>query len=276
MFILKKKYLMLLQVFFCILLLPNCSNNSKTVILKETKDSQIFIKGQSFLKSNDYKKAAIEFDKIYLNYPFSSLAPRAEIMTAYSLFQDNQINEAIRKLNEFIEMNPTGELTQNAQYLLAMSYYVQIPDAGRDPVLSEKALKYFKIVTTKFPNSVYAKDAKFKINYIKNSLAQNELLIGMFYLKNNSPASSIKRFQAIIKNYQTTSVIPETLYRLCEAFLMLGLKEEAIKSSLLLSYNFPDNEWTNLSKNIIKDTSELDENEGFINSITDYIKKITN
>ena len=276
MFILKKKYLMLLQVFFCILLLPNCSNNRKTVVLKETKDSQLFIKGQSFLKSNDYKKAAIEFDKIYLNYPFSLLAPRAEIMTAYSLFQDNQINEAIGKLDEFIEMNPTGEYTKYAQYLLAMSYYVQIPDAGRDPTLSEKALKYFKIVTTKFPNSVYAKDAKFKINYIKNSLAQNELLIGMFYLKNNSPASSIKRFQAIIKNYQTTSVIPETLYRLCEAFLMLGLKEEAIKSSLLLSYNFPDNEWTNLSKNIIKDTSELDENEGFINSITDYIKKITN
>ena len=276
MFILKKKYLILLQVFFCILLLPNCSNNSKTVVLKETKDSQLFIKGQSFLKSNDYKKAAIEFDKIYLNYPFSSLAPRAEIMTAYSLFQDNQINEAIVKLNEFIEMNPIGEHTKYAQYLLAMSYYVQIPDAGRDPMLSEKALKHFKIVTTKFPNSVYAKDAKFKINYIKNSLAQNELLIGMFYLKNNSPASSIKRFQAIIKNYQTTSVIPETLYRLCEAFLMLGLKEEAIKSSLLLSYNFPDNEWTNLSKNIIKDTSELDENEGFINSITDYIKKITN
>ena len=276
MFILKKKYLMLLQVFFCILLLPNCSNNRKTVVLKESKDSQLFIKGQSFLKSNDYKKAAIEFDKIYLNYPFSSLAPRAEIMTAYSLFQDNQINEAIVKLNEFIEMNPIGEHTKYAQYLLAMSYYVQIPDEGRDPMLSEKALKHFKIVTTKFPDSVYAKDAKFKISYIKNSLAQNELLIGMFYLKNNSPASSIKRFQAIIKNYQTTSVIPETLYRLCEAFLMLGLKEEAIKSSLLLSYNFPDNEWTNLSKNIIKDTSELDENEGFINSITDYIKKITN
>ena len=276
MSILKKKYLILLQVFFYILLLPNCSNNGKTDVSKETKDSQLFIKGQSFLKNSDYKKAAIEFDKIYLNYPFSSLAPRAEIMTAYSLFQDNQINEAIVKLNEFIEMNPIGEHTKYAQYLLAMSYYIQIPDAGRDPMLSEKALKYFKIVTTKFPNSVYAKDAKFKINYIKNSLAQNELLIGMFYLKNNLPASSIKRFQAIVKNYQTTSVIPEALYRLCEAFLMLGLKEEAIKSSLLLSYNFPENEWTNLSKNIIKDTSELDENEGFINSITDYIKRITN
>ena len=57
---------------------------------------------------------------------------------------------------------------------------------------------------------------------------------------------------------------------------MLGLKEEAIKSSLVLNYNFPDNEWTNLSKNIIKDTPKLDKNESFINSITDYIKKIAN
>ena len=272
MLILKKNYLILFQVFFIIILLSNCSNNSKTIILNEPTDTKIFNKGQSFLKDNDYKKAAIEFDKIYLNHPFSPLAPKAEIMTAYSLFQDNQINKAIEKLEEFIEMTPTGELTEYAQYLLAMSYYAQVSDIGRDPKLSEKALEYFEIIVTKFPESVYAKDAKFKIKYIKNSLAQNELMIGMFYLKNNSPASSIKRFQTIIKNYQTTSVIPETLYRLCEAFLMLGLKEEAIKSSSLLSYNFPQNEWTVLSKNIIKDTSKLDENEGFINSITNYIK----
>ena len=121
---------------------------------------------------------------------------------------------------------------------------------------------------------MYAKDAKFKIIYIKNSLAQNELLIGMFYLKNNSPASSIKRFQAIIKNYQTTSVIPETLYRLCEAFLILGLKEEAIKSSTLLSYNFPENEWTKLSKEILDDTGKIESNKGFVSSITNYMKKM--
>ena len=276
MFILNKNYLILSQVFFIILSLSNCSNNSKTIILNEPSDTKIFNKGQSFLQDNDYKKAAIEFDKIYLNYPFSSLAPKAEIMTAYSLFQDNQMNKAIAKLEEFIEINPIGEQTQYAQYLLAMSYYAQVSDIGRDPKLSEKALEYFEIIVTKFPESVYAKDAKFKIKYIKNSLAQNELMIGMFYLKNNSPASSIKRFQTIIKNYQTTSVIPETLYRLCEAFLMLGLKEEAIKSSKLLSHNFPQDEWTNLSKNIINNSSTLSENEGFFNSITEYIKKITN
>ena len=108
MFNLKKKYLILFQVLFSISLLTNCSNNTKSPILEELSDTKVFNKGQSFLKDNDYKKAAIEFDKIYLNYPFSTLASNAEIMTAYSLFQDNQMNKAIGKLEEFIEMNPAG------------------------------------------------------------------------------------------------------------------------------------------------------------------------
>ena len=195
-------------------------------------------------------------------------------MTAYSLFQNNEIKKAIGKLEEFIDMNPSGELSEYAQYLLAMSYYIQVSNEGRDPRLSQKALKYFQIITTKYPNSEYAKSAKLKIEYINNSLAQNELIIGIFYLENNSPVSSIKRFKAIIQNYQNTAVIPETLYRLCEAFLMIGLKEEAIKSSSLLSYNFPKNEWSRLSKEILKDTSKLESNKGFLNSITNYMKKM--
>ena len=66
---------------------------------------------------------------------------------------------------------------------------------------------------------------------LENTLAKNELNVGKFYLRKGAPGSSIKRFKSILQNYQSTSVIPETLYRLSEAFLMLGLKDEAIKSS---------------------------------------------
>jgi outer membrane protein assembly factor BamD len=195
-------------------------------------------------------------------------------MTAYSLFENNQIKQAISKLDEFIDMNPSGELSEYAQYLLAMSYYVQVSNQGRDATLSQKALKHFQIITTKYPNSIYAKDAKLKIEYINNSLAQNELRIGIYYLNNNSPISSIKRFKSVIQKYQNTAVIPETLYRLCEAFLMIGLKQEAIKSSSLLSYNFPENEWTKLSKEILDDTQKFETSKGFLNSMTNYMKKM--
>ena len=268
------KIIITIQICFILILAVSCSYNKKEIILEKKSDTSIYKSGLSYLQKNNYKKASIEFDKLFLNYPFSSLASKAEIMTAYSLFQNNEIKKAIAKLEEFIDMNPSGDLSEYAQYLLAMSYYIQVSNEGRDPRLSQKALKYFKIITTKYPNSVYAKSSKLKIEYINNSLAQNELIIGIFYLENNSPVSSIKRFKTIIQNYQNTAVIPETLYRLCEAFLMIGLKEEAIKSSSLLNYNFPNNEWSRLGKEILKDTSKLESNKGFLNSITNYMKKM--
>ena len=273
MYYVKKNYFITAKLFFILILSFNCSNN-KDVVLEEISDTKIYKSGLFYLQEKDFKKAADEFDKLYLNYPFSTLATKAEIMTAYSLFENNEIKKAISKLENFIDMNPSGELSEYAHYLLAMSYYIQISNEGRDPKLSQQALKYFQIITTKYPNSIYAKDANLKIEYINNSLAQNELIIGVFYLNNNLPVSSIKRFKSIIENYQNTAVIPETLYRLCEAFLMLGLKQEAMKSSSLLNYNFPENEWTKLSKEFFMDTEKLENNKGFFNSITNYMKKM--
>ena len=274
MFNVRKNYFINTYLFFILISTVSCSNTNKIVVQDEVSDLKIYKNGQSYLKNNNYAKAVVEFDKLFHNYPFSPLASRSEIMTAYSLFENNEIKRAIEKLEDFLDMNPSGKLSEYAQYLIAMSYYIQVSNEGRDPALSHKALKYFRIVTTKYPNSIYAKDAKLKIEYINNSLAQNELRIGIFYLNNNSPISSIKRFKSVIQNYQNTAVIPETLYRLCEAFLMIGLKQEAIKSSSLLIYNFPENEWTKLSKEILNDTQKLETNKGFLNSITNYMKKM--
>ena len=276
MFNLGKNYFIATKLFLVLFSLVNCSyNESKNIVVDEVSDTKIYKNGLFLSQEDKHKEAAAEFDKLYMNYPFSSLATKAEIMTAYSLFESNQIKKTISKLDEFIDMNPSGELTEYAQYLLAMSYYVQVSNEGRDATLSQKALKHFQIITIKYPKSVYAKDAKLKIEYIKNSLAQNELIIGIFYLNNNLPASSIRRFKKIIENYQNTAVIPETLYRLCEAFLLIGLKQEAIKSASLLNYNFPQNEWTKLSKEILSDTDKTENNQGFLSSINNYMKKMT-
>ena len=169
-------------------------------------------------------------------------------------------------------MNPKGELTEYAHYLLAMCYYAGVSSEDRDPSASIKSLNYFKLIITKYPDTKYAKDAKLKIQFLMNKLATNELNVGKFYLRKGAPASSIKRFKSILQNYQNTSVIPETLYRLSEAFLMIGLKDEAMKSIALIEYNFPKNNWTKLSKNLLKNKSELIQNKNEKFSIINYLK----
>ena len=269
-----KSFTISIKLLFFLFLLISCSLKEKDSTSVVLNDMQIYKTGLSALEDENYKKAIIEFDNLSLNHPFSSLAKKSDIMTAYSLYQNNEIKKSISKLKIFIEMNPKDEFSDYAHYLLAMCYYIQVSNQGRDPSLSIKALNSFMLIITKYPNSKYAKDSKLKIQYIKNSLANNELDIGKFYLKKNAPASSIKRFKSILQNYQNTSSIPETLYRLTEALLMIGLKKEAVKSDAVLKYNFPNSEWTNLSKSILSDSSSSDEKKSLTSSIKNYFVTI--
>ena len=270
----RNNYIISIKLITILILLINCSSNKKDNETIISSDIETYKSGLSSLQDSDYSKAVKEFDKLYINHPFSSLAKKSEIMTAYSLYQNNEISKSISKLKTFNEMNPKDEFSDYAHYLLAMCYYIQISSQGRDPSLSLKALNSFKLITTKYPNSRYAKDSRLKIQLIKNSLAINELNIGKFYLKKNAPASSIKRFKTILKKYQNSSVIPETLYRLTEALLMMGLKKEAIKSNAILKYNFPNSEWSNLGKDILSNISSTSEKESFTSSIKNYFVTI--
>ena len=263
----------LISILFILVSCSNIENDKKQAI---DTDVDIYKRALLLIEENDYKSALNEFENLLLNYPFSNLAVKSEITSAYSLYEDNQIQKAINKLNSFIEMNPTGELTIYAHYLLGMCYYIQTSQKGRDASLSLKAINYFQIIESKYPNSKYAKDAKLKILYLKNRLAENELAVGKFYLKKNASGSAIKRFKVILEKFQNTSVIPETLYRLSEALLLTGLKEEAQKSIAILNYNFPKNEWASLSKSLLVNNLNKDIDKGFTQKVKNYFTTIFN
>ena len=158
-------------------------------------------------------------------------------------------------------MNPNGIFAEYAEYLIAMCYYVKISDPNRDSQFTKIAIEKFKKIIKINPNSKYAKDAKFKLEYLRNYLARKEFEVGMYYLKNNFPSPAITRFSVIIKEYQGSSIIPQTLYRMYEAFEMLKLKDKSEKTYLILKYNFPKSKWTeeitNKKNNIIEDPSYL-------------------
>ena len=271
----KKNFSMISKLTVFMFIITGCSSNEK--IFSKTSnvnDLKTYKSALSLSLNGKHDKAAAKFESISNDFPYSNLSSKAEIMTAYSYYENNEIQKAILKLQNFIEMNPSDELTNYAHYLLAMCYYIQVSNDGRDPSLAKKALKYFKTVEIKYPNGEFAKDSRLKIQYIKNQLALNELLIGVFYLEKNSPIAAIKRFKTVISDYQNSSVIPETLYRLCEALLMLGLKDEAQKSRALLNYNFSKNKWSLLSKNLFDTKTNENKDSEMGISIKNYFNAI--
>ena len=78
----------------------------------------------------------------------------------------------------------------------------------------------------------------------------------MYYLKNNAPSPAISRFSLIIKDYQGSNIIPQTLFRMYEAFEMLKLKDKSDQTYLILKYNFPKSKWTEEIFNKKKNTIE--------------------
>ena len=223
----------------------SCAKENTSVTNKEDiEDKVIFDKAIKFSKEKKYTEAIENFKRINEEYPYSEFSSSAKIFNAYLNFELNKLDEAILLVSDYIIMDPFGKFSDYAHYLLGMCYYVQISEPDRDSEFTKKAIEKFGILIKTFPESNFSKDAKFKIQFLHNYMAKKEFNVGMFYLKKNAPTPAIKRFSKILKEYEGSSIIPQTLFRISEAFLMLGLKEESEKSLAILKYNFPNNLWT--------------------------------
>ncbi len=213
--------------------------------------NDIYNEGVDLLKIREYQSAAETFDDVERQHPYSVWATKAQIMSAYAYYQDNNYQEAISSLDRFIQLHPTNKDVAYAYYLRGLSYYERIVDITRDQAITEKALTHLSEVVTRFPDSEYARDAELKLDLAYDHLAGKEMEIGRFYHNRDHYLAAINRYRVVIDKYQTTTHVPEALHRLTEAYLALGLTREARTTAAILGYNFPGSEWYSDSYGIL-------------------------
>jgi len=204
------------------------------------------------LEEGEYKKASLGFEKVFFQHPGNIITPKAELMQAYSLYLAGEYDEVVDVLDIFIKLHPRHEDIAYAYYLKALANYTQISNVKLDQSRTRYARVGLEEVINRFPGSKYAIDAALKIDLVNDHLAGKEMLIGRYYLKKKNLVAAIKRFQTVVEQYDTTSHIPEALYRLVESNLMLGLTDEAKKYATVLKYNYPDSSWDKYSYNLLK------------------------
>ncbi len=202
--------------------------------------------------TGNFRDAAPLFDEVERQHPYSVWATQAQLMAAYSLYQSNQYDDAVNALNRFIQLNPSHPNVDYAYYLKGLSFYEQIVDVGRDQKLTRDSLDTFNEVIKRFPGSKYARDARLKIDLARNHLAGKEMEIGRFYLTRGQHLAAINRFRKVVHDYDTTDQVPEALHRLTEAYLAIGLVQEAEKTAAVLGHNYPGSEWYQDSYALVK------------------------
>jgi len=195
------------------------------------------------LEAGEFDTAAIMFDEVERQHPYSSWATKAQLMAAYSFYQDDAYDSAVVSLDRFIQLHPSNSDVPYAYYLKALCYYEQISEVSRDQKMTELAMNTLSELIKRFPRSKYAKDAKLKRDLTLDHLAGKEMEIGRYYLTQKQYLAAINRFRAVIDNFQSTTHVAEALLRLTEAFIALGIPEQAQKTAAVLGHNFPGSDW---------------------------------
>jgi outer membrane protein assembly factor BamD len=204
---------------------------------------QIFERGEYDLERRKPKLAAQSFAEVERLYPYSEFAKRAVIMQAFANHQAKEYEDSRAAAQRYIDFYPADEDAAYAQYLLALSYYDQIDEVGRDQGLTFQALQSLREVIERYPDSQYANPAILKFDLAFDHLASKEMEIGRYYLKRNNYAAAVNRFRVVVEDFQTTTHTAEALHRLVEAYLSLGLVDEARTAGAILGYNFRGTDW---------------------------------
>lgn len=227
----------------CLVAISGCTRPADTSIpLEDLTAEQIYILAEQRLE-NDAKPtdAARLFGEVERLYPYSDWSRRALVMQAYAYHTARAYAEARASAQRYLEVFPGEEDAAYAQYLIALSYYDQVDQIGRDQGLTFEALQALRDVIEQYPDSEYARSAMLKFDLAFDHLAGKEMEIGRYYLRQGHYAAAINRFRVVVEQYQTTTHTPEALHRLVECFLSLGLTAEAQTAGAILGHNFAAN-----------------------------------
>ncbi len=217
--------------------------NPQEIPLETYTAEQIFERGEYELNRKKPDQAAFYFSEIERLYPYSDWAKRALIMQAFSYHQDKDYPNSRSSAQRYIDFFPDDDDAAYAQYLLALSYYDQIDEVGRDQGLTFQALQSLRDVIERYPDSEYAKSSILKFDLAFDHLAGKEMEIGRYYLRRDHYTAAINRFRVVVEEFQTTTHTAEALHRLVESYLSLGLTQEAQTAGAILGHNYRGSEW---------------------------------
>ena len=243
-------------ISFVVAALGGCSLWDKDVVIPDEPADKLYNEGLFILNNKkDPKQAAKKFEEVDRQHPYSEWARKSLIMTAYANYEAHNYEDSISAAKRYVALHPGSPDAAYAQYLIGSSYFDQIAEISRDQGRTEKAVEALNEVARKYPTSEYAAAAKRKIEIARDQLAGKEMDVARYYMNKHDYTGAINRFKIVVTRYQTTRHVEEALLRLTEAYLSLGIIDEAQTSAAVLGHNFPDSRW-------YKDAYELVQSRG--------------
>lgn len=216
--------------------------------------NKIYSEAKDEAASGAFEKAIGLYEKLEGRAAGTPLAQQAQLEKAYTQYKNGDQAQAIATLDRFVRLHPASSALDYALYLKGLvnfndnlglfSSWVRQDLSERDQKAAKESFEAFKELATRFPDSKYTPDARLRMTYIVNSLAQSEVHVARYYFSRGAYVAAINRAQIAITEYRDVPAIEEALSLLHRSYDALGMTQLRDDTLRVMQKNYPDSAFT--------------------------------
>ncbi len=230
------------------LLLSGCKGDSATARLSRLTPEALYARAQSSMRSQDFGDAIRVYEALTARYPFTDQARQARLDIIYAYYRNREKESAIDAAETFIRENPTHPRVDYAWYLKGLVDFERTPYrierwlrvdlTERPPTTARKSFQAFRTVVDQYPKSAYAADARKRMTYLRNRLADYEMQVARYYAERGAWVAAAQRSKLTIEQYDGAPAVQEALATLVRAYHNLGYNELEANAQKVYTENF--------------------------------------
>jgi len=242
-------------ILLCVLwLMAGCASNKERLSNEDIARQQVeelYGKAKKALDRGNYAFAIRYYQALEANFPFGEHTEQAKLDLLFAFDKSGQVEKAVEAADNFIKLYPTHKNVDYAYYMKGVASFEKKTGrldkfikggrkTVRDPQPYRDSEEAFEELIKRYPQSTYTPDAKQRMVYIQNALAERELAIAEFYYKNETYLAAVNRCKNIVYRYETSPAVEGALVLMEKAYLEMGLDDLATSTHEVLVDNFPD------------------------------------
>jgi outer membrane protein assembly factor BamD len=231
-------------------LIAACGSSDKIDPNSTKAVEALYAEGKDELASGGYERAIKIFERVEGRAAGTLLAQQASLDLAYAQHRSGDRAAALATLDRFIKLHPSSPALDYALYLRGIANFndklgilsaLSRQDLSeRDQQASRDAYQSFRQVVEQFPQSRYAADAKLRMDYIVNALAEYELHVSRYYFRRGAYVAAVNRAQQVLLEFPQAPATEEALFLMVTSYQQLGMETLRADAQRVLEKNFPN------------------------------------
>ncbi len=243
-----KKFLNLALISLAFFLSACGSLGEKPDETKGWSAEKLYAEAKDELTGKNYEKAIKLFEKLESRYPFGAYAQQAQMQMAYAYYRQNDQAQCLAAVDRFIRLHPNHPNVDYMYYLRGLAnfkdskglfdFMSKQDPTERDPKAAKAAFDAFKQLTERFPDSRYAEDASDRLRYLVEAMAQYDVHVARFYLRQHAYVAAINRAQNVMREYPASPSVRNALRIQIRAYEALGMNDLRDDAERVFQHNY--------------------------------------